>query len=94
MADHLPIYFSYAGAGTVAGHWGGDNYSQVCVMNIILLRDVGRTTDGILTRTQWRYMYWAIPQALSMSLFGIPMFGPDTCGFNDNTDEELCNRWV
>jgi hypothetical protein len=42
MADHLPIYFSYAGAGTVAGHWGGDNYSQVCVMNIILLRDVGK----------------------------------------------------
>ncbi len=47
---------TYAGAGTVAGHWGGDNFSQ------------------------WRFMYWAIPQALSMSLFGIPMFGPDTCG--------------
>ena len=47
---------TFAGAGTVAGHWGGDNLSQ------------------------WRYMYWAIPQALSMSLFGIPMFGPDTCG--------------
>ena len=47
---------TFAGAGAVAGHWGGDNYSQ------------------------WRYMYWAIPQALSMSLFGFPMFGPDTCG--------------
>ena len=61
---------TYAGAGTVAGHWGGDNYSQ------------------------WLYMFFSIPQALSMSLFGIPMFGVDTCGFNDNTDEELCNRWM
>ena len=44
--------------------------------------------------SQWRYMYFAIPQALSFSLFGIPMTGPDTCGFNGNTDEELCNRWM
>jgi alpha-glucosidase len=61
---------TFAGSGSFAGHWGGDNWSN------------------------WPSMIFSIPQALEMSLLGIPMFGPDTCGFADNTDMELCNRWM
>ena len=48
---------TFAGSGTFAGHWGGDNFSL------------------------WAYMYFSIPQALSFSLFGIPMFGVDVSPF-------------
>jgi alpha-glucosidase len=44
--------------------------------------------------SKWPWMYFSIPQALHFSLFGIPMFGVDTCGFNGNSDEELCSRWM
>ncbi|KAI0450527.1 glycoside hydrolase family 31 protein [Xylaria acuta] len=61
---------TFAGSGRLAGHWGGDNYSN------------------------WPYLYFAIPQALSFSLYGMPMFGVDTCGFAGDVNEELCNRWM
>lgn len=44
--------------------------------------------------SQWRYMFFSIPQALSFSIFGIPMFGVDTCGFAGQSDSELCSRWM
>ncbi|KAF6843581.1 alpha-glucosidase [Colletotrichum musicola] len=42
----------------------------------------------------WAYMFFSIPQALSFSIFGFPMFGVDTCGFAGNADMELCARWM
>jgi len=44
--------------------------------------------------SKWVSMVFSIPQALSFSIFGIPMFGVDACGFNGNTDLELCSRWM
>ncbi|KAG1879989.1 glycoside hydrolase family 31 protein [Suillus subluteus] len=42
----------------------------------------------------WQYMYLNIQGVLQFQIYQIPMVGADTCGFNDNTDEELCNRWM
>ncbi|CAJ2499684.1 Uu.00g025370.m01.CDS01 [Anthostomella pinea] len=69
----------FAGSGNVAGHWG------------CLGTDKGGSGDNY---SYWAYLYFSIPQALSFSLFGIPMFGVDTCGFADSVNEELCNRWM
>ncbi|KAF8547986.1 glycoside hydrolase family 31 protein [Imleria badia] len=44
--------------------------------------------------SKWQYMYLSIQGILQFQIYQIPMVGADTCGFNDNTDEELCNRWM
>ncbi len=44
--------------------------------------------------SRWLYMALSIPQALSFSLFGIPFFGVDTCGFFRHSSNELCGRWM
>ncbi|KAK5109580.1 hypothetical protein LTR62_006931 [Meristemomyces frigidus] len=46
------------------------------------------------TNSKWGNMYFGIPQALQFSIFGIPYFGVETCGFNGNADMELCTRWM
>ncbi|KAL1838138.1 hypothetical protein VTJ49DRAFT_2989 [Mycothermus thermophilus] len=44
--------------------------------------------------SKWPWMYFSIPQALSFSIFGVPMFGVDVCGFAGDVSEELCSRWM
>ncbi|KAF2645172.1 hypothetical protein P280DRAFT_391630 [Massarina eburnea CBS 473.64] len=46
------------------------------------------------TNSRWGNMYMTIPQALTFSVAGVPYFGVETCGFNGNTDMELCTRWM
>ncbi|CAO1630076.1 unnamed protein product [Sympodiomycopsis kandeliae] len=41
----------------------------------------------------WNSMWASLQGILQFQLFGIPFVGADTCGFNRNSDEELCNRW-
>lgn len=42
----------------------------------------------------WKSMRYSIQGVLQFQAFGIPMVGPDTCGFEGNSNEELCNRWM
>lgn len=44
--------------------------------------------------SKWTYMYLSIQGVLQFQIFQAPFTGADTCGFNGNTDEELCNRWM
>ncbi|KAI0933026.1 hypothetical protein AcW1_000034 [Taiwanofungus camphoratus] len=44
--------------------------------------------------SKWQYMYFNIQGVLQFQIYQIPMVGADTCGFQGNTDEELCNRWM
>ena len=44
--------------------------------------------------SKWKYMLLSIQGVLQFQLFQVPFVGADTCGFMDNTDEELCNRWM
>ncbi|KAF7189060.1 Alpha-glucosidase [Pseudocercospora fuligena] len=46
------------------------------------------------TNAKWGNMYLGIAEALQFSIAGVPYFGVETCGFNGNSDFELCTRWM
>jgi alpha-glucosidase (family GH31 glycosyl hydrolase) len=42
----------------------------------------------------WEDMKMSIAGVMNFQMFGIPMVGPDTCGFFSNDDDEMCARWI
>ena len=43
---------------------------------------------------RWKDMHRSVVHMFEFAMFGIPHVGADICGFNGNTTEDLCLRWM
>jgi alpha-glucosidase len=75
-----------------AGKWTGHWVSMVILATFESFLSLRLKLGDNFSR--WEYMYWSIQGILQFQIFQIPFVGADTCGFNEDTTEELCNRWM
>ncbi|XP_022091523.1 maltase-glucoamylase, intestinal-like [Acanthaster planci] len=44
--------------------------------------------------SQWSNLHYSIIGSLEFNMFGIPYIGADICGFNGNSNDKMCQRWM
>ena len=79
---------------TFAGKCG--SFSDVLYARLTAFLGSGQYTGhwGGDNEAKWGAMYLSISQSFIMQMSGVPAFGVDTCGFAQDTTEELCARWM
>ncbi|CAB3259578.1 unnamed protein product [Arctia plantaginis] len=98
LADHYDLHNLYATAEAIATHFAlaeirGKRPFIISRATFVGFGRYGGHWSGDIA-SDWHDMRMTLPELLSFSLFGIPMMGADICGFNRDTTEELCKRWM